>query len=384
MVLAQVTSRKRRRNHICNACLGILLASRLNSAQTAQSISVGIIAGVSPGGGDYSPFAYLGSSTHTTGYPGGLSLELGIGRNWSIELDGMDSQLLHTGGFSKATTFQVPVLAKYRFKSRLVEPFLEVGPSFRKTGGDSSYPPHFGATAGAGVALHFGRFSLEPTVRLTHWGQNRYHYYSEAPNRVEFLLGVNTVAAKVVNWRPLGSYLSIGTVVGTSVTGDFTSYKLMANLPNNQSTYVEESGPRSFLGGAMVELHVIEHFYVEADGFYRNLHQSSYNTVYAPSAYTSSLTTWQFPVMAKYKFGSRSWRPLVELGPNFRAHLARPPIGRLGIAAGGGVEGHWGPFTISPRIRYSHWSPATPGRGSNPRRDEIVILTGFALWGGRK
>jgi hypothetical protein len=67
-------------------------------------------------------------------------------------------------------TWQFPLLARYRFRLRGVDPFVEAGPSLRSSGNlNNANPSHFGMTGGAGIEWHLASFTLAPTLRFTYW-----------------------------------------------------------------------------------------------------------------------------------------------------------------------------------------------------------------------
>ena len=61
-------------------------------------------------------------------------------------------------------------MAKYKFGSSSVKPFLEAGPSFRTSGNlNAAAPSTYGGTAGIGVEMRIWRLKLGPILRYTHW-----------------------------------------------------------------------------------------------------------------------------------------------------------------------------------------------------------------------
>jgi hypothetical protein len=64
-----------------------------------------------------------------------------------------------------------------------------------------------------------------------------------------------------------------------------------------------------FVAGGMIEFLIRQHFSIEADGLNRRLRYPDDPSV---------IVTWELPVLAKYRFSSRTLRPFVEGGPSFR------------------------------------------------------------------
>jgi hypothetical protein len=92
-----------------------------------------------------------------------------------------------SGTFTDATSWQFPELAKYRFSWSKVAPFVEAGPSFRLP---QEMLPAYGASAGAGVQVHFHALRIAPALRFTRWQEAAGAVAAnEASVLVEFSLG---------------------------------------------------------------------------------------------------------------------------------------------------------------------------------------------------
>lgn len=70
--------------------------------------------------------------------------------------------------------------------------------------------------------------------------------------------------------------------------------------------------------------------------------------------------TFEFPVLAKYRFGVGKLRLFAEAGPSFRAagNLNFYPS-HYGASAGVGVEMPWRRLNIALALRYTRWAPDT-------------------------
>jgi hypothetical protein len=129
----------------------------------------------------------------------GPMLELALPRGFAVEADALRRPMhttieatingkKYTGAELTIAEWDFPVLAKYRFRARAVKPFLEVGPSFRLTGGQNG-ASHFGVTGGVGVEGQLRQLRIAPGVRYTHWGSSApYVFGGQHPNHVEFLV----------------------------------------------------------------------------------------------------------------------------------------------------------------------------------------------------
>jgi hypothetical protein len=89
-------------------------------------------------------------------------------------------------------------------------------------------------------------------------------------------------------------------------------------------------------------------------------------------------SSWEFPVLAKYKFGSGRFKPFVETGPAFRTPAERSSV--IGVAAGAGVEVRLRRLKIAPAIRYYHWKQQTaPVPANEITLDQVEFLTEVLL-----
>jgi hypothetical protein len=145
---------------------------------------------------------------------------------YSLEVDGMYRELhvtwatvlsdgtLNSVSPSPVVTWEFPILAKYRFGSGKMRPFVEAGPSFRTTGNLNFSPSHYGAAAGFGGETRWHGLKFAPVVRYTRWARERHgeSFGHLQPNQVEFLVGVSRASESIAN--PVGRRLSLGVVAG--------------------------------------------------------------------------------------------------------------------------------------------------------------------------
>jgi hypothetical protein len=178
---------------------------------------------------------YLPSITESDsgGYVIGPSLDVRLFPRLSIGVEALYKPLHYRAaasmswegevlGFAPATvvTWQLPVLARYRFSLGRLRPFLEGGPSFRSTGNlNSSEPSHFGVSAGGGVETEWRRLRIAPRVRYTRWAEDTWvPRVRTRSDQVEFLVGFSYAAA--VNAHPLGRRILLGAVIGPDVSSE--------------------------------------------------------------------------------------------------------------------------------------------------------------------
>lgn len=333
---------------------------------------------------------------------GGM-LELRVNPNWSFEVNGLFRQLslnrvdvspdgsINTISPAPVVTWEFPLLAKYRLQTRQLRPFFEAGPSFRTAGNlNGTNPSHRGITAGVGVEMHWRTFAIAPAVRYTRWAidNNFPNSGTTAPNQVEFVVGFSRAATSV--WRPSGKRVSLGVILGTSLSADFRRTEQPGiDLFGRPLTYFGSSGPRSLVVGPMVEVHLPRGFSVEVNALHRTLSTRlaatySDGTPVPPRASSGTLgvgrlQTWEFPVLAKYTFAFHEWKPFVGLGPSFRFTSRINESSPFGIAATTGIHLPLWKVRISPAIRFTRWQADRLPRPQNPVRNQLLVVVGFSL-----
>jgi hypothetical protein len=164
--------------------VALLLAA---PAASAQRISLGVVGGVPLTDGisdstmsvttasfhSFSPSKlYIVGAMAEVRLPLGLAIEVdGLYRPISLESDEQLGSTTYKTLSENYSNWEFPVLVKYRFRVPIAKPFVEAGPSFRKTGG-LSYLSNYGATFGGGVELKFWKLRVAPAVRYTRWGSD--------------------------------------------------------------------------------------------------------------------------------------------------------------------------------------------------------------------
>jgi hypothetical protein len=112
----------------------------------------------------------------------GPKVELGLPFHLSVELDALYRPLNFTSAAvnpdgslnsvspNTVVTWEFPILGKYRLPLHGVEPFVEVGGSFRNSGNlNGASPSNHGFTLGAGVEGRLRKLRIAPRVRYTRW-----------------------------------------------------------------------------------------------------------------------------------------------------------------------------------------------------------------------
>ncbi len=146
----------------------------------------------------------------------GPSLELKLPLGFGIEFDALYRRLSYNGGSLLPTTsenvtgnaWEFPLLAKYRFPTPVVRPFVDAGiawdtlsgvkQSVLTSTGLSNAPVATkttkGFVMGGGVEIHALIIRISPEIRYTHWGSARFvdplNLVTGSQNQAEFLLGI--------------------------------------------------------------------------------------------------------------------------------------------------------------------------------------------------
>jgi hypothetical protein len=255
-------------------------------------------------------------------------------------------------------TWEFPILAKYRWNAGRIAPFVEAGPSLRTTGNLNTNPSHYGFSAGAGVGFHLAGFEVAPTLRYTRWAGDRHGGLQAKQDQLEILLAVSHGAWS--DRKPFGNRVRIGVAGG-----------MMLNAPARDSLWngYGRSYFRSWFVGPHVEAMLNDRWSIVSEATYRQIRfRDSYTpipgdgvTFLLPGSYEGkSAVLWQFPLLAKYRFGVRGpVQPYAEAGPSFRLPQELGAwLSTAGVTAGVGVKAQWRGLAFEPGLRFTHWGPA--------------------------
>ena len=173
----------------------------------------------------------------------------------------------------------------------------------------------------------------------------------------------------------------IGLKAGVPITDAFSS----TTFPSGASAF---SDSKNYIIGPTVELRLPFHLSVEADALYRPLNItttaiSSFNGTTIIDKSSSDYSSWEFPILAKYHFGSHFLRPYVEIGPSFRTTAsAINYLSNNGVTFGAGAEVKALLLRVSPEFRYTHWSSDSTVTNFIPvgsKQDQVEFLVGFSF-----
>ncbi len=120
------------------------------------------------------------------------------------------------------------------------------------------------------------------------------------------------------------------------------------------------SDSKGYVIGPMAGLWLPLGFGVEVDALYRPLNYTLQPAGQTPINQTDS--SWEFPILGKYRFAFPLIKPYVEAGPSFRhASPHNLSLSGAGFTMGAGVEVGLLKIHISPELRYTHWGSVNSG-----------------------
>jgi hypothetical protein len=193
-------------------------------------------------------------------------------------------------------------------------------------------------------------------------------------NHIRFVGAAFLTAVAGMPFVLLGQDFSIGGIGGGSLTD-----AAQTATASNVHTW---SQSKDWMAGAMFELRLRSRFSVEVDALYRELHASIASV--GPNGSLSGVSpfpveTFEFPVLAKYRFGAGKLKPFVEAGPSFRAtgNLNFFPS-HYGVSSGFGLETHWRRLNIAPAVRYTHWAQDVLGSHPLSELNQVELLVGVS------
>ncbi len=169
----------------------------------------------------------------------------------------------------------------------------------------------------------------------------------------------------------------VGLKVGVPLTDALSAQS------SNTLQYVEDTN--RYVIGPYLELKLPFKFSVEADTLYRSYSFTESTSLVNTS---TSVGSWEFPVLAKYRLFGGPIRPYLEGGVVFSRLIGVPNVpdlihrGDYGIALGAGVEVHVLVLHLSGGVRYDgfifkNFSSANGLLESN--RNQAMILFGIGF-----
>lgn len=169
----------------------------------------------------------------------------------------------------------------------------------------------------------------------------------------------------------------LGVKAGVPITDSIAKTQLAPNVYTAPDS-------RNYIVGPMVELRLPFHLAVEADALYRPLNVTTFTTTGSTVVATGGdYSTWEFPVLAKYRFPSHIVKPYIEAGPSFRTTASGiNHISGNGVTVGAGVEVQALLLRVAPEFRYTHWGEDSHNAVAQPftsKQDQVEFLVGFSF-----
>lgn len=204
---------------------------------------------------------------------------------------------------------------------------------------------------------------------------------------LSFVFGAPAVFAQL----PIGFGVKGGVALTDAFNTSSTSESIASGTTLVQTSSVSLSSysdAKDYLIGPFVELRLPFGLGAEVDALYRPLSFATSNTSTSGTFYTSErFSSWEFPVLGKYRFKSHIVRPYVDAGPSFRSvsGSAGPYFSNHGFAAGAGVDFKLLLLHISPEIRYTRWASGSPSvatavyPATDPKLNQVELLVGISF-----
>jgi hypothetical protein len=283
-------------------------------------------------------------------------------------------------------TWEIPILAKYRRTGEKANPFLEGGASYRP----AENREQLGVTAGAGVELDVVSLRLSPMLRYTHWAHND-RYIGANQDQFQFLVGIDGKESSEP-FSAFGHKVSFGVMAGLALTDGFqTRTESYSNtlaidpatgiLTPTDVVATLNSNRTSPVAGINVGVPVYRELSLEIGIIYRPMYAMDIQQF--SNGYTSqdrfSVLTWEFPILARYRFRLRGVDPFVETGPSFRisGNLNGANPSRLGVTGGAGIEWHRPSVTLEPTLRFTWRNADSNTNGMATRRNQAELSLNF-------
>ena len=205
------------------------------------------------------------------------------------------------------------------------------------------------------------------------------------------LLAVILLAAVCASAQPVGAGLKVGV--------PFTDFVDKAS----SGTLGDLSHPKRYIFGVTGEVRLPFGFAIEVDALYRRM---SYNATVAVGGNTvildTAANTWEFPLLAKYRFGKHIARPFVDAGvawnslhgltQSVRSAVSGGTITPItsnpaetttkGFVMGFGLDVKALLIHIQPEVRYTRWGAKhffDPSGILNSNQSQAEFLLGISF-----
>lgn len=269
------------------------------------------------------------------------------------------------------------------------DPFGNPQPSITQftVGSKIAFAASFGGSLDYRITDRLSYRIVQPDILLTRYGVAAGgEHTTNADVRVS--TGIVYRFGEPVSSNPSEPHLSFGLIGGAGLTDAFghesggfikgPSGEIQPTLSRYYST------SKDYIVGPKVEFGFPGRLCVEVDALYRPLHLTMAGVQpdgLLNSVSPATVVTWEFPVLAKYNFQTRSLRPFIELGPSFRTagNVNGASPSAYGGTAGLGLETHVGKVKIAPVVRYTHWAADNEFIGPRSKRNQAELLVGLSF-----
>jgi hypothetical protein len=167
-----------------------------------RHVSLGFTLGTNLTGDFRTTIVHEGQSAYFTSGPRnfiyGPAIEVRLPHRLAMEVNALHRSVSHATEVTfegtrirttgRLATWVFPVLAKYSFSVRSLEPFIGLGPAFRMRQSFSESSPYGVATA-AGLKMHAGPMRITPSIRYTSWAPDKRASGGPVRNQAEVLVG---------------------------------------------------------------------------------------------------------------------------------------------------------------------------------------------------
>ncbi len=167
----------------------VAFALLLWSAPAWTQASIGVKGGVPLNDALETPIP----TTRTQRFTLGPSLEFRFPMGFGLEFDILYKRFEASG--RRGSSWEFPLLGKYRFSGEHLRPYVEAGPTFQRLGGlpvplpfTTGSETRKGLAMGAGIELRLPVIRVSGGLRYSHWGDTP---LVRSTNLVDFLLGVS-------------------------------------------------------------------------------------------------------------------------------------------------------------------------------------------------
>jgi hypothetical protein len=233
----------------------------------------------------------------------------------------------------------------------------------------------FKASTGIGVYRH-RRFPA---------AKNRVHYIEDVMFKIlSFLLIACGIFCGAAAAQPISAGLKAGVPLTDALTAAQQPSVIDAGTSLQQPGSGYSADTHRYVIGPYIDIHLPASFAIEVDALYRS-YNFTLNSPYASA--TTSVSSWDFPVMLKYKMLHGPLRPYIEGGLVFN-HLSVSDVPELihrstgGVTLGAGLEIHALRLRISPEIRYEGFllhNISSPGDLLQSNRNQVLFMVGIGF-----